>query len=841
MAEEYCIGIDLGTTTSRVAVWRNNLLEIIPNNCGDTLIPSYVAFTNVNRYVGMDAKNQADLNPKNVFYEVKRYIGRLYSDPIIETAKDFVSYEIASDDQGKIILKSEYQSLTPEEIQATILSKLKKMASDYLNQKITKAVVAIPAYFLDNQRQAIKDACTIAGIDCIKMINEPTAAGLSYGLLNRSVNENKKLKVIIYDFGGGTLDVTLLSINNGTFKVIASAGNSRLGGSDFDTKLMCFCIAKFKIINKLELTTLLNVSIQKLRNSCEQEKKILSINTSTFVAVKNFYNSIDLCIKITRSDFENICCDLFILSLLPITDILKECNLSTNEIADVILVGGMTKIPKIRDQIKFMFNKEPNCSINPEEAVVAGTAMQAYILFHDDDPFSNNVTIMDTTTLSIGIETIGGMMDVIIPRNTLIPTSESRVYTTDTDNIEFVTIKIFEGERQLTKDNYLVGEFELRGIKKTMRGIPEINVVFNINNNKIVTITATYENNTSSLIISENKLNLSKLKINKLIEEAKEFEIKDETEKEKKILHYKIDDMCSTILFNIQRPEIVISSDEKNTIKKDIEETANWLIEKKYFERSSEEFSNKFKEMTLKYGVLIGRNNDSSKIDGVNQTNGTSIYNDDECEENIIKTIEDTELCITDNKDKEELKELKLNINTICSSIIEIIDSPSTKLSDDDKLELRNFIDDTLLWVCIHTKPTIEEYKIKLIDINNICDIVMNKYNNDIYTNNSKETLEKLCLTLKTLIDDEKIIVKNKDNFINIIEETLEWIYSDEATLENKCHDKINMINSLCQEEYIITSNAIESQQEISDDGTDILTLVKDKQKDIIDDLLRKS
>jgi len=428
---EYIVGIDLGTTNSCVAIWRNNDVEIIPDEYGNKTIPSYVAYTNVNRYVGIDAKNQSELNPENVFYEVKRLIGRKYDDPMVNKERRFLSYDIDESNRNiKLVSKIKNNELfTPEEIQAAILMKLKNMASTYLKTPVTKAIITIPANFNDGQRQATKDAAMIAGIDCLRFINEPTAAGLAYGLMQRS--DSKEMKVIVYDFGGGTLDVTLLNIENGIFEVIASTGNMRLGGSDFDNRLMMYSISKFSkqgyIIEDVK-KNLSRMSLQRLRHSCEQAKKILSTNNKTHITVQDFYDGKDLFYEITRYDYEKICYDLFLLGIKPIHDILRECNITTSDINDIIFVGGMTRTPKVKQLIKDIFDKEPNCTINPDEAIATGAAIQAYLITNQNDPFSKSIILLDVISLSLGVEVMGGIMDVLVHRNSIIPIEKQKIY-----------------------------------------------------------------------------------------------------------------------------------------------------------------------------------------------------------------------------------------------------------------------------------------------------------------------------------------------------------------------------------------------------------------------------
>lgn len=485
--DDIIIGIDLGTTNSCVGIWRKNNLEIIPDMFGNRTIPSVVSFTSKFRYIGNEAKKQTELNPENTFYEVKRLIGRKYDDETVTNDKEFLSYNIIPDEQNNVMISTSFNKiLSPEEISSYILLELKHMAETYLNQSITKTVVTVPAYFGDAQRQATKDACQIAGLECVRIINEPTAASLAYGFDKRSGDIN----VIIYDLGGGTLDVSLLNISDGIFQVLGSCGNTHMGGADFDNVLMTYSIEQFKKKHKIELNNINPLSYQKLKQACENAKKRLSEIKKTTIVVPQFYDNKDLFIVITKEIFENICKELFMLCLKPVSDILKSCVIPKEDIDEIVLVGGCTRIPQIRENLKLFFGKDPNISLNPDEVVAAGAAIQAYILNNNTDPFSENITLLDVIPLSLGLEVIGGVMNVIIPRNSTIPISKTRKYTNDSDNETYICVKIFEGERKMTRDNYLVGSFELTGITPAPRGINQFEITFSVDVNGIINVTA---------------------------------------------------------------------------------------------------------------------------------------------------------------------------------------------------------------------------------------------------------------------------------------------------------------------------------------------------------------
>jgi molecular chaperone DnaK (HSP70) len=920
LIQEDIIGIDLGTTNTCCGIWRNGNLEIIPDEYGNRTIPSYVAYTNVNRYIGIDAKNQKDINTKNVFYEVKRLIGRQIDDPFVIKEKNLLSYNIEADDKKNIILVSDLHNkkrFTPEEISAAILSKIKMMASNYLGKKITKAVITIPANFNDGQRQATKDAAVIAGLECVRIINEPTAAALAYGLLNRSKIRKSCLNdelngveteikhIIVYDFGGGTLDVTLMEIENGIFEVLCSAGNTRHGGSDFDNRLMSYSIGKFSKQNNIkEIDRISNISLQKLRTSCEQAKKILSTSNKTHIAVKNFYTpkyektALDLFVSITREELEKMCGDLFLLSLKPIEHILRECALSSSDIDEVILVGGMTRMPKIRELIKQKFcGKEPNCTINPEEAVAAGAAMQAYFLSHGNDAFSSSMTLLDKTSLSLGVETVGGIMDVLIERGSLIPAIEEKEYSTDQDYVDSVIIKIFEGERTMTKDNFFVGEFELKGIEPAPRGIPEILVKFSIDSNGIITVTAENKktNETNSLAVTSNKGRLSKEKIDELIMDALDLEVRDELEKKKKMNHYEIEDFCSNIMTNLKNKEFKLSDRDKEIITDDISEILIWIKEKKYSERDHDEIENILESIKKKYGVLILKGNLENIDEEIKNNNSdgldlcTTVYGkENEDEKNIIFEQLENEsqgfIGLSD-AEKADLKELRQAVSDLCYSIYDIINSGNLNISINHATDMKDFIDDALLWLHIHEKPTKMDYKIKLDEINDTCNKIFDHYHQsgkEIFDKNkitesiknSRDELENLCFVIKLLIEDGAFPI-NKTTLENLqsnITNILDWIYQqDDASdtnnekqqqFESECRIKIDELNKLCDTIYqkmkninldennktlknatkvVLTgchNNLDKVNGESEQMGTDILQLLRQKQQNIIEDMI---
>jgi heat shock protein 1/8 len=877
--ENYVVGIDLGTTNSCIGIWRNNNLEIIPDENGNNTIPSFVGYTKVNKYVGLEAKNQKELNPKNVFYEFKRLIGRKINDESVINDKEFFNYDIIADEQDNVVVRTDYDLIiTPEELSSIILKKLKEMASKYLNTEITKAVITVPAYFNDSQRQATKDAAKIAGLDCIRIINEPTSAALTYGLLNKSLsnktnNQEESINVIVYDIGGGTTDVSLLSITNGIFEVKASVGNTHLGGIDFDNKIISYCINYFKKNNNIDkLDNLSSLSYQKLKRACENAKKILSVSLKTNVIVNDFHNGKDLVINLTRDRLSAICRDLLILALKPLEDILQSSELSKDDINEIILVGGMTRMPQIVDNIKKFFNgKEPNCSMNPDEVVAAGASIQGYILSHNDDPFSNNITLLDIIPLSLGIETIGGVMNILVPRNTIIPTTKKRLYTTDSDYETSVVIKVFEGERKMTKDNFLVGEFELEGIESTVRGLAKIEVKFNIDINGIITVTAEditdkehSSTNKKSITITGNKGRLKQEQINKLIDEAREFDLKDKILKNKKELYYEIDDITTNITINLKNNEYKLNEKDKERLSEDINKYRKWLIEKKYNEREENEYKDINQELTKKFGTLILKANKSKDVDGLGmKIKATTIYGDEKEDAELNKEdnneIEDEELYSKelDEEEKKEIKSLKNNLIELSHSIFDLLNDNEKFINNaitEDKNKIIDFIDDALLWSYTVVKPKKIDFINKINDINELCNRLFDKYKDIINLNenlNKLEELEKICFSLKSYISCGILSLKKEhfdliDEKINYYFDEIENYKLEDYKLDNlekkeelkdsfliKCEEFINEINKIYKElennnELIIKDVDIRSDCINKDNmsGTDIESLL---------------
>jgi molecular chaperone DnaK (HSP70) len=719
-----CLGIDFGTTNSCLSIWYKNNPIIITDFDGSNTIPSVIEINDKKKIIGKEAYirknifdktniNNTENNSIFLIYEIKKLLGKKYFE-INKEIINILAYTIVADENDNIKIYNETNNTYyfPEEIATQLFMSFKLNSEIFLSKKfncdikINDAVISVPAYFNKNQREIIKKCAEMANFNVLRLINEPTAAAVCYGL-GKNISSN--INVLVYDFGGGTLDISLLNISDGVFEVLGSCGNSNLGGSDFDKVIMEYCIKNFidkiyidknDFVNDNFIENFINnikeENLQKLKFLAEQAKITLTDNLSAKIKINNFYNNYDLIIDLTREIFNDICQNLINLSIKPLNDILEVSDIDKSEINEIIMVGGMTRIPIIRYNVERFFNKEVNCSIDPDNVVSIGAAIHGYMILNKEN-LEDKLLLIDRTSLSIGIETSGGIMDILIPRGTIIPVKKYKKYTTDTDFVDSIIVKIYEGERKLTKNNFLIGNFVLSGIEKEKRGIPEIQITFEIDSDGIIKIKAEDLNNTLNkkiIQISSNKNNLSNEELEQIIDNARKMDDLDRIDKYKKESYLQLKDYCLRILENLNNANIKFKEDMKQEVIDNINEINSWLDNSLYDNIEISKYKELLNDFKTNYSIFILFNNSNFKnldsAENEKEVKGIELYDEELDNKKYIEYIKYVRTIIDElndinkeikiyfysndpNNDKESINNIKVlfdNVNELANDLL---------------------------------------------------------------------------------------------------------------------------------------------------------------------------
>jgi molecular chaperone DnaK (HSP70) len=787
--DNLCLGIDFGTTNSCLSVWYNNKALIIGDYDNSQVIPTVISITENKKIIGKEAylrknifeKTNTESNIKSTFlvYEIKKLLGKKYSD-LTQSQLDILAYTIIPDESDNIqILDSNSGTYYyPEEISTHLFMSFKARAETFLSSKfnsdivIKNAVISVPAYFNKMQREIVKKCAQNGGFNVLRLINEPTAAALCYGLGKNLNNSNKH--IIVYDLGGGTLDVSCLYISDGVYEVLGSCGNNNLGGSDFDNKIMEYTINEFVNEHKLKKDYFIEKidenALQKLKYLAEQTKIALTDNLNTKLKINNFFENKNLSVSISREKFNEITEDLIRLAVKPLNDVLAICELEKEKINEIIMVGGMTRIPIIRYSVERFFNKDVNCSIDPDTVVSIGASIQGYMLTSNSD-IEDKLLLVDRTSLSIGLETSGGIMDFLIPRGTIIPVKKTRKYTTDTDYTEWIPIKIYEGERKLTKDNFLIGDFILSGIEKEKRCIPEIQITFEIDTDGIIKIKAEDLKNPLNkkiIQVSGNKQNLSQEELDKIIENAKAMDQIDRLDKMKKESYLSLIDSSKRILENINNPEVKLDDSIKLDISSNVKEILEWLTQQNYSDVPQDKYKELLHDYKMNYSIYLIQNNAPiTNLETANEeeTKGIEIYDED-----------------TNNKKyAEQIKYFRTIIDTYETikkqmKIYSFMDSGNL-----EKNEIKKELLDRLSILMTNLYDYANDILIKLFVETNLTDELVNEYCTkmnyyDSEFNEVYDTLDKEYNIINKLVDK----IKEKENLYLLQLDTIQNENSEE-------------------------------------------------------------